>query len=82
MPDSVVVRTAAGVILTRHRGIAYALQRLGGYWRIAGTFMHLMPVKAGDKLYDFIAARRYGVFGTKDDVCPLMPTAVRNRFEF
>jgi predicted DCC family thiol-disulfide oxidoreductase YuxK len=81
LPDSVVVRTATGEVLTRYRAVQHALERLGGYWRIAGAVMHLLPTRTGDKIYNFIAARRYRVFGTKNEVCPLMPPTVRNRFE-
>lgn len=81
LPDSVVVYTAAGVTLTKYRGVRYALERLGGYWRIGGLAMRVLPTNAGDSLYDWIARRRYGVFGRKEDVCPLMPPSVRGRFE-
>ena len=35
----------------------------------------------GDKIYDWIADHRYRIFGKKEDVCPLMPPALRPRFD-
>ncbi len=34
-----------------------------------------------DALYDAVAATRYRVFGTKTEACPLLPPALRQRFE-
>jgi predicted DCC family thiol-disulfide oxidoreductase YuxK len=82
LPDSVVIRTGGGDVLMRYAAVRYALERLGGYWRVAGVLMRVVPGGAGDRMYDWIARRRYRVFGTKDEVCPLMPPTLRSRFRF
>jgi predicted DCC family thiol-disulfide oxidoreductase YuxK len=34
-----------------------------------------------DFVYDFVARIRYRVFGTREDLCPIVPAALRARFD-
>ena len=81
LPDSIVVRTASGGILDSLCCSANHLQRLGGYWRVLGTALNVIPSPAGDALYNLVAGNRYRIFGQQGDVCPLMPSTLRNRFD-
>jgi predicted DCC family thiol-disulfide oxidoreductase YuxK len=82
LPDSMVVRTTNGAILIKSGAWLYILARLGGWYRVLGFAVGLIPRSVSDGAYDFIAARRKKVFGTKKDACPLMPPDFRKRFEF
>jgi len=79
--ESVMVKISDGPVLIKYRAVRYLFERLGGYWRIIALGMRMVPVSAGDKMYDWIAQHRYRIFGKKADVCPLMPQALRPRFD-
>jgi predicted DCC family thiol-disulfide oxidoreductase YuxK len=81
LPDSLVVRTADGRLLTRSAGVLHVLERLGGIWRLAAIPGGLVPPPLRDAAYDFVARVRYRVFGRKDEACPLIPPALRARFD-
>jgi predicted DCC family thiol-disulfide oxidoreductase YuxK len=51
---------------------------LGGAWS-ATLAAYALPRLMRDWLYDFIARRRYGLFG-KLDACPIPAPDVRERF--
>jgi predicted DCC family thiol-disulfide oxidoreductase YuxK len=81
LPDSLVVLTEEGKLLTRSTGVAYILKKMGGVWRIWGGILSFIPVRFRDFGYDFIARIRYKILKQPADVCPLMPPALRERFE-
>jgi predicted DCC family thiol-disulfide oxidoreductase YuxK len=66
-------------ILTRSRAILHALSQLGGTWSALARLGGLIPVTVSDRIYAFIARRRYRVFG-KFDACPLPRPEWRSRF--
>jgi predicted DCC family thiol-disulfide oxidoreductase YuxK len=81
LPDSIVIRTTVGVLLARSDAIVRILRRLGGVWRILGAILAAIPRGLRDAVYDFIARIRYRVFGKRDDLCPIVPPALRERFD-
>ena len=81
LPDSIVIRTTDGVLLARSDAIVRILRRLGGVWRILGAILAAIPRGLRDAVYDFIARIRYRVFGKRDDLCPIVPPALRERFD-
>lgn len=80
LPDSVVVRTENGEVLTRSAAVLYILARLGGLWRIIASLSRVVPRRLADAAYDFVARSRNPIFGRVDDRCPVMPPALRSRF--
>jgi predicted DCC family thiol-disulfide oxidoreductase YuxK len=80
LPDSLVVLTAEGSILTRSRGVRYILERLGGLWRVIGVLARLVPVRFLDRAYDGLAAVRLRLFPRPAEACPLVPKHLRERF--
>ena len=80
LPDSVVVKTATGEILTRWAATLHLLARVGGPWRGVCAVLRLVPRGLGDRIYDAIAAVRYRVFGREKDACPILPPDLRARF--
>ena len=81
LPDSLVVQTEDGALLTRSEAVLHLLERLGGGFRILARAGRLVPRPLGDAAYDFVARVRYRVFGRKDEACPVIPQALRSRFD-
>lgn len=81
LPDSIVIRTADGSLLSRSDAIVRILQRLGGRWKISASVLAVIPHGLRDAVYDFIARIRYRVFGKRADLCPIVPPELRRRFD-
>lgn len=76
-----VVRDYGGVdetLLAKGRAALYVLRVLGGPWRFSGVFA-VLPDALLNAGYDFVARRRYRIFG-RADVCLLPPAEHRARF--
>jgi predicted DCC family thiol-disulfide oxidoreductase YuxK len=80
LPDSVIVLTDDGQLLTRSEAFLHILRRLGGGWQVLAGFLAIVPRAIRDAVYNFIARIRYSVFGRRDDLCPIMPPDLRDRF--
>ena len=80
LPDSVVVVEENKNVLTRSAAVIYVLQRLGGLWFFSATLLSLVPRALRDLAYDAIASVRKRIFGTTEEVCPLVPRPLRARF--
>jgi predicted DCC family thiol-disulfide oxidoreductase YuxK len=80
LPDSVVVVEENKNVLTRSAAVIYVLKRLGGLWFLCATLLSFVPRALRDTTYDAIAAVRKRIFGTTDDICPLVPRPLRARF--
>lgn len=81
LPDSLVLATEDGRLLTRSDAVLHLLGRLGGGWRVLAGLGGLVPRGLRDAAYDLVARVRYRVFGRKDDACPVIPPAQRSRFD-
>jgi len=81
LPDSLVVLTAEGRILTRAAAVVFILGALGGWWTIAARLGGLVPRAAGDALYDIVARGRRRWFAAPADACPVAAPALRARFD-
>lgn len=81
LPDSIVVLTDAGALLVRSDAFLYILMRLGGGWKILASMFRVIPRFVRDVAYNFVARIRYRVFGTRSDVCPIVPPELRSRFD-
>ncbi|MGH9572549.1 MAG: thiol-disulfide oxidoreductase DCC family protein [Candidatus Acidiferrales bacterium] len=80
MPDSIVVLTANGNLLVRSDAFIYILGRLGGVWRAQAAIVTIVPRPLRDAAYNLIARVRYRIFGRRNDVCPIVPNQLRDRF--
>ena len=80
LPDSMVVKTETGRLLTRGDAAIAIGQTLGGGWWLLAQLGRLWPKFLRNGAYDFIAKRRYGWFGRRADVCPLMTAEQRGFF--
>ena len=80
LPDSIVVVTADGRILTRSAAVMHVLARLGGMWRVLGALAGVLPRSVFDWQYDRIASVRLRIFRRPDDACPAIAEQWRSRF--
>jgi predicted DCC family thiol-disulfide oxidoreductase YuxK len=81
LPDSVVVLTADGNLLTRSDAFLHILQKLGGGWKAFAGILGVIPRPVRDAVYNTVARIRYRVFGTRDDLCPIVAADLRTRFD-
>lgn len=80
LPDSVVVVEENNNVLTRSTAVIYVMKRLGGLWLFGATLLSLVPRTLRDLAYDAVASVRKRIFGTTEEVCPLVPRPLRARF--
>ncbi len=81
LPDSVVVLTEDGRLLIRSDAFIHILRRIGGFWRVIGASIAVIPHLLRDGVYNFIARVRYRIFGRCPEVCPVTPPELRARFD-
>jgi len=80
LPDSIVLITRDGQLLTRSSAVARMLDRLGGLWRLTAWALWLFPRPVRDLGYRSVARVRRLVFKQPKDACPIMPPELRARF--
>jgi predicted DCC family thiol-disulfide oxidoreductase YuxK len=81
IPDSIVVQTCDGPLLVRSDAFVHIMRRLGGKWSVLASLLGICPRTLRDAIYDFIARIRYNVFGRRDDLCPVIPRDLAQRFD-
>jgi predicted DCC family thiol-disulfide oxidoreductase YuxK len=81
LPDSVIVLTREGQLLSRSSAVIFLLERLGGLWRALAAVVRMIPSGLCDRLYDGIAGTRHRLFGRPADACPLLPNDLRTLFD-
>jgi predicted DCC family thiol-disulfide oxidoreductase YuxK len=81
LPDSLIVLTVEGGLLSRSSAVFYVMRRLGGVWRMVALVGKLIPVAWLDGVYDAVARIRYRFFRKPESSCPLLPGHLRSRFE-
>jgi predicted DCC family thiol-disulfide oxidoreductase YuxK len=67
------------VLLARSDAVLYVLDLMGGFWRLAGRLIRLLPRGLRDRGYRAVAARRYRIFG-RYETCPIPSETTRARF--
>jgi predicted DCC family thiol-disulfide oxidoreductase YuxK len=78
LPDSVIVLDEAGGLYLRSDAVIFMLQRLG--WQGLASTLAILPAALRDVLYSLVANVRFTIFGRKQELCPLVPPALKNRF--
>jgi predicted DCC family thiol-disulfide oxidoreductase YuxK len=78
---TIIVKLAEGKELTRSDAVIAVLRRCGGFWRVLGEALRLIPRPVRDLCYSGVASFRYRVFGHAADVCPVLPPEIRSRIE-
>ena len=79
-PDAVetIVVVDEGSVFVRSDAALKILERLQGIW-LAIVAFRIIPRKTRDSVYNFVAKRRYGIFG-RSDVCMIPDEKLRSRF--
>ncbi|MEM9414660.1 MAG: DCC1-like thiol-disulfide oxidoreductase family protein [Planctomycetota bacterium] len=80
LPDSIVVQTRAGQVLTRSSAVLYVMRQLGGVGTMLGTVGVVVPRPLRDLLYAGVAKVRHRLFARPSDSCPMIPPEQRARF--
>lgn len=80
LPDSIVVQTEDGRVLTRSTAVLHVMRRLGGAAGVVARIGRLVPRPIRDLGYAGVARIRHHLFARPDEACPLMPPAMRARF--
>ncbi len=70
---------SAEVLLARSDAVLYVLDHVGGFWRLAGRLIRLLPRGLRDRAYRVIAGHRYRIFG-RYETCPIPSEGTRGRF--
>jgi predicted DCC family thiol-disulfide oxidoreductase YuxK len=81
LPDSMVLRTPDGRLLTKSEAAIEAGRRLGGYWRVLAVLAAMIPRAWRDAAYDAVASRRKRWFSPPPEVCPVMSEELRRRVD-
>jgi predicted DCC family thiol-disulfide oxidoreductase YuxK len=58
LPDSLVVLTPGGGLLTRSGAVIHLLHRMGPIWRLVGVLLAWIPARPRDWVYDLVARQR------------------------
>ena len=80
-PDSVLVQRPGEAMLTRAEGVLEIGQQLGGLWRLLSIVVGWVPRAILNVGYDFVARIRHRLFTKPNDVCPILPAHLRDRFQ-
>jgi len=80
LPDSLVVKTADGRILTRSSGVVRVLHGLGGVWSLLGAFLWCVPRPLRNLGYRLVSTVRRRLFPLTEGACPWRSPEQRSRF--
>jgi predicted DCC family thiol-disulfide oxidoreductase YuxK len=81
LPDSLVLVTTDGRVLTRSAAILTLLDQMSGFWRLLGRMGALVPRPLADALYDGVARTRRRLAPKPSGDCPVVPGPGRSRFD-
>lgn len=85
LPDSLVLVSleaeVPGSLWIRSDAVIVLLMSLGGLWRILGWLLQRIPRSWRDALYDGVARLRSRLFVRPEAACPIVPEALRKRFD-
>ncbi len=66
-------------LLSRSDSVVFVLKQLGGAWRVAAFLLLLLPRFVREAGYNFVARRRYRIFG-RSETCAVPSVEERGRF--
>ena len=81
LPDSVIVLTDDGRLLSRSAAVLHVLDRLGGGWRAISVLSRAIPRPLRDLAYVAIARVRKSLFPPPPAACPIAPAHLTSRFD-
>jgi predicted DCC family thiol-disulfide oxidoreductase YuxK len=80
-PDSLILATGEGTVLTLSDAAVYALKTLSPGWCRVGKVIGVLPRPIRDLGYRSVAAVRRKLFKQPKGACPLVPVELRGRFQ-
>ena len=80
LPESIVVRTEHGELLTRSDAVIYTLRRLGGMWRVIAAGMSLAPRGVQQQQLRFHRTDSPSAIRPTQHRLPGLPADLRSRF--
>jgi predicted DCC family thiol-disulfide oxidoreductase YuxK len=81
LPDSIVLRTDDGRLLTKSAALLEIGDALGGLWRLLAALGRWIPRPLRDAAYDAVARVRGRLFRKPDGLCPRLPPGWASRFD-
>lgn len=81
LPDSLVVLTEDARLLTRSAAVLHVLRCMGRLWRVMAAILAVIPQFALDWGYDRVASVRKQIFGTRQNLCPVLSQELLRRFD-
>jgi predicted DCC family thiol-disulfide oxidoreductase YuxK len=81
LPDSLVLRTEDGALLTRSAAVVALLRRLGSPGPWLASVIATVPTPLADRLYDGVARVRHHFFRRPSEPCPRVRPSWRDRFD-
>ena len=80
LPDSIVVLTPNNELTVKSAAVIRILKRLGGLWRVLAQILGVVPPFLRNWGYDLVARYRKLVFKKPEQVCPMVPADLQERF--
>lgn len=81
LPDSILLATEDGRILTRSAAVLEIASRLGGLWRLVALIGNALPSRPLDLAYETLASVRKRLFAQPEGACPILSPELRARFD-
>lgn len=80
LAESLVVLGRDGSVRQRSGAVVWMLEEIGGIWGLVGRILWLIPRPMRDLAYRGVARVRSRLFKRPTDLCPVVSTALENRF--
>lgn len=80
LPDSIVVLDDQRTLHLKSDAVIYILSKLNFFLMLLAKIINIIPSKLRDYAYDLIATYRKKILGTKEEICPIVPTELSKRF--
>lgn len=81
-PDSIIVcNMSEQKIFTKSEGIVEVLTCLKWPWRGFGYLLKMIPIRASNGAYDYVAKVRYQLFQKPKNDCPIVPQEWKKFFK-
>ncbi len=80
LPDSFLVLTSDNKVKVEGDAVLHVLRSFGGLWYLLGTALSILPKVIINFGYRVVAIVRYRLFGTKSNLCPIVPTEFQKLF--
>lgn len=81
LPDTIVVVDESGDLHIKGSAVIHVLRALGGAWGVLGVALSILPGRIVDAGYDTVGRLRQRLYAVPNGLCPVVPTALRERFE-